>query len=185
MRLANLPAATSAPDFDCEGARRSVASLISVDEEQGPEVDHVEYRTISASLRAPRFAVAYRPGRDWVYTARRVMASVSRVWAGMGAAVLPVGADGDALPQTLGLLRTYDPDVVAEHVPVLADLAASDATVVERAVERFSVSSESRETAWERLFGRAGPGWRLGEARCTGRRLVFAVHRCRAGRKLL
>lgn len=42
-------------------------------------MDDVRYEPVVACLRAPRFVVAYRPGSDWVYTARRVIQSLSRV----------------------------------------------------------------------------------------------------------
>jgi hypothetical protein len=128
---------------------------------RGAEVDRVEYRTIGACLRAPRFVVAYRPGRDWIYTARRVVASVSRVWGGAGAAVLPVDEAGEAPRPLLDLLRAYDPDMVAGHVPILADLAEADPGVIDKAVGRFANAGESPEEAWERLSAEPlqGDGW--------------------------
>jgi len=36
----------------------------------------MEYRWIGARLRPPRFVVGYRPGHDWIYTARQVVASI-------------------------------------------------------------------------------------------------------------
>ncbi len=53
-------------------------------------MDEVRYESAGTCLRAPRFVVAYRPGSDWVYTARRVIQSLSRVWAGAGAVIVPV-----------------------------------------------------------------------------------------------
>ena len=51
----------------------------------------VEYRWIRARLRPPRFVVGYRSRQDWTYRARRVVASVFRVWGGNGAVIAPIG----------------------------------------------------------------------------------------------
>jgi hypothetical protein len=89
-------------------------------------MDEVRYEPVGACLRAPRFVVAYRPGPDWVYTARRVVQSLSRVWAGAGAVILPAeyGAGGDL--DLLGLIRSYDPDIIAGHVPLAEDAMRID-----------------------------------------------------------
>jgi hypothetical protein len=42
----------------------------------------MEYRSIGARLRPPRFVVGYCPGDDWIFNARHVVASISRVWGG-------------------------------------------------------------------------------------------------------
>ena len=89
-------------------------------------MDEVRYEPVGACLRAPRFVVAYRPDSDWVHTARRVIQSLSRVWGGAGAVVLPADRDASDNPDLLGLVRSYDPDVIAGHSPLVEDEAHLD-----------------------------------------------------------
>ncbi len=84
-------------------------------------MNEVHYEEVGACLRAPRFIVAYRPGSDWVYTARRVIQGLSRVWAGAGAVILPAERDADGNPELLRLIRSYDPDIIAGHIPLVED----------------------------------------------------------------
>jgi hypothetical protein len=91
-------------------------------------VDEVRYESVGACLRAPRFVVAYRPGLDWVYTVRRVIQSLSRVWGGAGAVMLPAPRVASCDLGLLGLIRSYDPDVVAGHIPLVEDEVHFDGT---------------------------------------------------------
>jgi len=114
-------------------------------------VDPVRYQTVGACLRAPRFIVAYRPGPDWIYTARRVVESLSRVWGGVGAVVLPVDSAGIARADLFRMVRTYDPDIIAAHTPIMEDLAQGDPSVIQRMVQRLKIDDESDEEAWDRI----------------------------------
>ena len=105
-------------------------------------MDEVRYESVGACLRAPRFVVAYRPGSDWVYTARRVIQSLSRVWAGAGAVIVPVERAASGNGYLLGLIRSYDPDIIAGHVPLVEDETHDDG-----AAERGNDSNGARDPA--------------------------------------
>jgi hypothetical protein len=79
---------------------------------QGGGVDQVDYRPVNACLRPPRVAIIYRAGNHWIHHARQVITSMSRIWGGAGAVMLPMGADERLSPTLLGLLRVYDPDLI-------------------------------------------------------------------------
>jgi hypothetical protein len=111
----------------------------------------MDYRVVGARLRPPRFVVAYRPGPDWIYTARLVVASISRIWGANGAVLVPADDDGATLPALVAFMRPYDPDHVAGHVPTLADLAHADPTFAKRAVQEFASPGEDQDTTWRRL----------------------------------
>ncbi|MDQ1045504.1 hypothetical protein [Streptomyces sp. V4I2] len=114
----------------------------------------LEYRPVGARLRAPRFALAYRPMADWVYMARCAVTQVSRVWGGSGAVILPVSGETEQATTHSGLLpslRNYDPDHVAGLVPTLADAARMDPTVRDRMVAQYATPDESSDTTWNRL----------------------------------
>src|SRR5262245_53651211 len=98
----------------------------------GGSGEQVRYEPVGPCLRAPRFVVGYRHRDDWIYTARRVVESLSRVWGGAGAVVVPVDEAGLAEADLLRLVRSYDPDVIAAHPPIVEDLAHDDPGVVER-----------------------------------------------------
>src|SRR5215831_2965820 len=111
----------------------------------------MEYRSIGARLRPPRFVVGYHPSHDWIYTARQVVASISRVWGGNGAAIAPLGESG-AMSQVLAsIMRAYDPDYIAVHVPIIADLAHDDAEIVAKRVEGHVRRGEDRDEVWREL----------------------------------
>lgn len=110
-----------------------------------------EYRPVTACLRPPRFAVAYEAGDHWVYHARQVLASMSRVWGGAGGVVLPVGDDGRPPQSLLPLLRLYDPDLIAGHVLIGADLATIDPARVARWKQDWSEQGEDPEQVLEQL----------------------------------
>jgi hypothetical protein len=105
-------------------------------------MDDVRYEPVVACLRAPRFVVAYRPGPDWVHTARRVIQSLSRVWAGAGAVILPAGRTAHGDPDLSGLIRSYDPDIIAGHVPLV-----EDETHIDRAAEQGDDGTGARDPA--------------------------------------
>src|SRR2546430_15549935 len=98
----------------------------------------MDYRVVGARLRPPRFVVAARPGPVWIYTARLVVASISRIWGANGAVLVPADDDGATFPALAAFMRPYDPDHIAGHVPTLADLAHADPTFVKRAVQEFA-----------------------------------------------
>src|SRR5713226_643716 len=111
-------------------------SLPGTDQRLGTSVAQMEYRSIAASLRPPRFVVGYRPGQDWVYSARHVVASISRVWGGNGAVIAPV-RESAVMNELLALfMRAYDPDHIAGHVQVLADLAHDAPEIYGRAAQK-------------------------------------------------
>jgi len=114
-------------------------------------VDQVRYQTVNACLRAPRFIVAYRPGPDWIYIARRVVESLSRVWGGAGAVALPVDSKGTAQADLLRVVRAYDPDYIAGHTPIMEDVAHGDPSVSKRAVHQARIVDESDAEAWDRI----------------------------------
>jgi hypothetical protein len=110
-------------------------------------MDEVRYESVGACLRAPRFVVAYRPDSDWVYTARRVIQSLSRVWAGAGAVILPADRAASGIPDLLGLIRSYDPDIIAGHVPLVEDSGHVDG-----ASEHGNDNSGARDPAVRRYM---------------------------------
>src|ERR1700722_7986672 len=109
----------------------SVGSVLAVSSRSEQRVDEVRYETARACLRAPRFVLAYMAGPDWTYVSRRGIQTLSRVWGGAGAAVLPADNRDEGEPDLLRLVRAYDPDVIAASVPLLEDLARFDSTVME------------------------------------------------------
>jgi hypothetical protein len=111
----------------------------------------MEYRSIGARLRPPRFVVGYRPGRDWIYDARQVVASISRVWGGSGAVIAPLGESGAMSEALASVTRAYDPDHIAVHVPILADLAHEDPEIVGKVVEGRARRGEDRDAVWREL----------------------------------
>lgn len=111
----------------------------------------MEYRSIGARLRPPRFVVAYRPGRDWIDTARQVIASICRVWGGNGAAIAPLGESGAMNEALATIIRAYDPDHVAVHVPIVADLAHEDPEIVGKMVEGRARRGEDPDEVWQEL----------------------------------
>jgi hypothetical protein len=94
----------------------------------------VGYRAIGARLRPPRLLVGYRLGEDWIYAARRVVASISRVWGGNGTILAPVGESGAMNRCLAPFMRAYDPDHIGIHVQILADLAHTDPAVINKVV---------------------------------------------------
>jgi hypothetical protein len=114
-------------------------------------VDEIRYETARACLRAPPFVLAYRPGPDWIYAARRGVQTLSRVCGGAGAVVLPADNGGEEVPDLLYLVRAYDPDVIAASVPLLEDLACFDSSVVEWAMRWQENTGVDDPDAWERI----------------------------------
>jgi hypothetical protein len=112
----------------------------------------VEYRAIGACLRPPRFVVGYRPGQDWIYRARRVVASISRVWGGNGAVIAPVG-ESEVMNDVLALImRAYDPDHIAGHVLVLADLAHDTPEIYGKSAQKPAGQEEEiPDDVWQEL----------------------------------
>lgn len=105
---------------------------------------------IVARVRPPRFVVGYVPHQDWIYDARRALASICRIWGGNGAIPLPIHESGaDSILQPF--LRLYDPDHVAVHVPVLEDVAHHDPSVIDRIFERYRTNETTREDVWQRF----------------------------------
>ena len=114
-------------------------------------MEQIEYQTIGARLRPPRVVVAYRGLSNWAFMGRQVIGSLSGVWGGAGAAVLPVNDHG-ALPEALlPLLRAYDPDHVAVHETLVADLAVVEPGVADRLVKRAGLEGETADATWARL----------------------------------
>ena len=108
-----------------------------------------KYRSIGARLRPPRFVVGYRPGRDWIHSARQVIASISRTWGGTGAVIAPLGASGQMSDALISVMRSFDPDHVAVHGLILADLAHDDPEFANRILERYP--EEDRDEVWREL----------------------------------
>ncbi len=117
-----------------------------------------EYRSIGARLRPPRFIVAYRPGQDWIRTARRAIASMYKVWGGNGATIVPVN-ESDIMPEVLAhLMRQYDPDHIAVHVPFI-DATYDDPAEFNKVAKERILQGEDRDVVWSRLTAtQADPG---------------------------
>jgi hypothetical protein len=77
--------------------------------------------------------------------------TLSRVWGGAGAAILPAGNGGGDASDLLSLVRAYDPDVIAASVPLLEDLAHFDSSVEERARRWQEHTGVDDPDAWERI----------------------------------
>jgi hypothetical protein len=114
-------------------------------------MDQVEYLPVTACLRPPRFAVAYQAGEQWVYHARQVLMSVSRIWAGAGAILIPVDDDGRPPSALLPLLRLYDPDLIAGHVPLVEDLETTNPEAATQLAQRYAEPGEEPEQVLARL----------------------------------
>jgi hypothetical protein len=127
----------------------------------GTEIDQVEYLPLTACLRPPRFVVAYQTGDHWVYHARQVLTSMSRIWGGAGGILLPVGADGQPPATLLPLLRAYDPDLIAGHMPLVLDLATIDPEAAAQLAQRYSEPNEGPEQTLTRLGNEplGDPSW--------------------------
>ena len=124
----------------------------------------MEYRPVTARLRPPRFAVAYRPGTDWIHMARSAVAVTARIWGGSGGVVLPVRGDtaqGYVNRNLLPLLAHYDPDDVAGLLRTLADAAHADPAIVGWVTARYAVEGEDEAATWSRLQSQlaGNPGW--------------------------
>jgi hypothetical protein len=113
----------------------------------------VEYRWIGARLRPPRFVVGYRPGQDWIYRARRVVASILRVWGGNGAVIAPIGESGVMNEVLARFMRAYDPDRIAWHALVLADLAHESPEDYGKTAQRPASKEEIPDDEWQELSG--------------------------------
>jgi hypothetical protein len=118
---------------------------------EGQPLAPVEYRTIGASLRPPRFVVGYRPGQDWIYSARRVVASISRVWGGNGAIIAPVGESAVTNKVLVLFMRAYDPDHIAGHVQILADLAHDSPERYGRNAQKLAGQEDISDDVWQEL----------------------------------
>jgi len=75
--------------------------------------------------------------------------------------MVPVDAAGEVPAPLLDLLRVYDPDLVAGHVPVLADVADADATMIEKIVKGHAYAGEAPADTWQRMSTEwvRGEGW--------------------------
>ncbi len=114
-------------------------------------MEQIKYQTIGARLRPPRVVVAYRGLSNWVFMARQLIGSLTAVWGGAGAAVLPINDDG-ALPEALlPLLRAYDPDHVAVYEMIVADLAVMEPDAHDRLVKRARLEGETVDATRARV----------------------------------
>jgi hypothetical protein len=86
--------------------------VVQCDGNESQRLEQIEYHTVQACLRSPRVAVAYQRRSDWVYSARQVISSLSRVWGGAGASVMPLNDHGVIAKQLLPMFPIYDPDHV-------------------------------------------------------------------------
>jgi hypothetical protein len=111
----------------------------------------VEYRWIRARLRPPRFFVGYRPGQDWIYRARHVIASIFRVWGGNGAVIAPIGELAGMNDVLALFMRAYDPDHIAGHVLILADLAHEAPEAYGKAAQTPASQEEIPDDVWQEL----------------------------------
>jgi hypothetical protein len=114
-------------------------------------LEQIEYETIHACLRPPRVVVAYQRRADWIYSARQVISSLSRVWGGTGAVVVPLDDNGAVAEELLTMLRAYDPDHLAVHALKMADLAVEQPGIVDQLVGQFALPGEARGETWSRL----------------------------------
>ena len=81
------------------------------------------------------------------------MASISRVWGGNGAVVAPLGESGTMSEVLASITRVYDPDYIAVHVPILADLAHDDPEIVSKVIEGTHHGGD-RDVLWQELRSR-------------------------------
>jgi hypothetical protein len=73
--------------------------------------------------------------------------------------MLPAESGTEERHELLGLLRAYDPDVLATHVPLLEDLAHFDEGVIEHAMRWHDNTGVDDPDAWEHMSGEpADPG---------------------------
>lgn len=117
----------------------------------------VEYRWTRARLRPPRFVVGYRPSRDWIYRARRVVASISRVWGGNGALIAPIGESAGMNEVLACFMRSYDPDHIAGHILLLADLAHEAPEVYGKAAQKPGSKEAIPDDVWQELSASPAP----------------------------
>jgi hypothetical protein len=76
-------------------------------------------------VRPPRVAVLVRASAGWIYDARLVLGTVSRVWGGAGQLVVPWRASS-IHPVLLDLVRSDDPDYLAVVPITFADWRTKD-----------------------------------------------------------
>jgi hypothetical protein len=79
------------------------------------------------------------------------MRSLSKAWGGAGVTVMPLDDDGAVAEQLLPMLRAYDPDHLAVHALMMADLAVEQPGIVDRLVDQFALPGEVRDDTWARL----------------------------------
>jgi hypothetical protein len=115
------------------------------------KLEQIDFQVVHACLRPPRVAVAYQRRTDWIYSARQAMSSLSRIWGGVGAIVMPLNDDGAIAEELSPMLRAYDPDHVAVHALKMADLAIEQPAIVDRLVDQFALPGEARDETWARL----------------------------------
>jgi len=111
-----------------------------------------EYRTLQVSVRPSRHAVGYPADEHWIATARRVIASLCRYWAGAQSVILPVDRDGKCDDLLVRVLRKYDPDYVHRYVRTLLDFATLAPAAFKRLAERYQGDSETVEETKDRLL---------------------------------
>ncbi|MGY0234018.1 hypothetical protein [Longispora urticae] len=111
----------------------------------------LDYRDIGASLRPPRFALAYRVYDDWVFEARRANAVLAGVWGGVGDVLIPVATDScTATASLLPFLRRFDPDYVGGHLRTLGDFDGN-AAIKAAIIAKAAYPDESPEETWSRI----------------------------------
>lgn len=99
------------------------------------------YPRVDLCTRPPRLALTYMSEPGWISMARGAVASVSRLWGGMSACILPP-TEGKASESLLPILRHFDPDHVAIDVPSLDELADADLSVREKAIRMNQLEGE-------------------------------------------
>ncbi len=112
---------------------------------------NLDFRHISASLRPPRFALAYGIFDNWIFDARRANAVLARVWGGAGDIVVPIDLGlGQTAPELLPFLRLFDPDYVGGHLRTVGDLGNDDG-VKSEIITKHGYEGQSADETWNRL----------------------------------
>ena len=111
------------------------------------------FGTVRLAVRAPRVAVLMRAEEEWIFDARRVLGTVSRVWGGVGHIVVP-WLSGEVHPALLDVARGHDPDYLTVVSRTFADWRAQDpeGCAAWAARQAFVLEAEDRAAAERSLL---------------------------------
>lgn len=122
-----------------------------------------EYKTVTAMIRPPRLAVAYRSDSShWTFFAREALRALAGTWGGSGAVLVPAGNGDEINPNLLPFLHVYDPDYIATHDVAVKHLVEIDPTIVERSIPKDAVET-TRDTYFHLVEDQV-TGFRIGSS---------------------